>query len=263
MLRSDPLALSATGMARTESSLYVACIGEKGSSVIEIDMLARSEVRRFALPETHDVHSIIVSGDSLIVASTGTDEVLRYSLSNIGIPEPLWRAGNERSDTHHLNALAVENGRFIGSAFGEKADSRWSSARRGYIFDVATSQKLFEPIYHPHSLATFGGDLFFCESSRSMLLSLGGRARKFQGYVRGLTFARDGSFVIGSSIGRTSSDRPDEVLNPADSGMPTGSCGIEIVPSFEAPTSRFIDLSAFTKEVYDVMFTDEEMGASK
>lgn len=254
ILQASAQVSSACGLAQNESYVFAACSGGDESYVyiFEKDLFTLVEV--LPLEGARDVHSICLDGTAVIAASTGTDEILRFSLDG-QVAEVLWRASETRGDTHHLNAVAWHGEHLPCSAFGIKAGTKWHTARNGYVTDVSSGGNIIRGgIYHPHSLFSLGDSIAYCESSLARVhLSSNGFADMAGGYIRGLAFTPQGMFYAGSSVGRTSVETPNEILNPADPGELHGRCEVRIWSMEPRQPCGLIDLSQFGNEIYDLM----------
>lgn len=240
---------SGVGLAEADGLLYCACTDGDASYLAIFDASGtRRELRR--LDAVSDIHSICIDGDDLFAVSTGTDEVVRHSLRTGAPPETVWSPSQAGADTHHLNAVIRRGDALLVSGFGPRAGATWSTARDGYIYDVASSRYLKRGLLHPHSLVSQRGILYFCESSRRSVRTLEGDRFVLDGYARGLAFGADGALFAGSSVGRRGAGDPALVLNPADAGSARGRC---TVSAFTEGRSRTYDVSDLGDEVYDLL----------
>lgn len=247
---------SGSGLAQDERCVYLAGSGSAGSQLLIFDKATMSLESKISLTAVSDIHSICLDQQSIIAASTGSDEVLRVRLDRPDLAEVLWRASDRRRDTHHINSIAWVGDRLFCSAFGPKQNEHWHSARQGYVRDVSGGVFVLRGIYHPHSIVTCDGEIFVCESSTSTIVSRSGSRKVLTGYLRGLTFDPNGSAYVGSSIGRTTTDRPGETLNPADVGESTGRCAVSVIPPAASIDASIVDLSQFGAEIYDLIWLE-------
>ena len=252
------LADSGLGLAQDEYLLYAACARELESCLAVFEK-PFFKLRRFvSLPGVIDVHSICLAGQNVVVVSTGTDEVVAVDLSSeTPKSEVLWRPSLSRTDTHHLNAVAYASEHLLCSGFGRKAGERWSSARDGYVYDLTLGRVVASGIVHPHSIVEYEKTLYFCESSLSVLRTIGSPIASLDGYVRGLAFPGDGTCFVGSSVGRYDPLIPQQVSNPADPGQLIGRCGIyriRIEQGAPEEDRSAMDLSNFGNEIYDLLW---------
>jgi hypothetical protein len=212
------------------------------------------------LPEVRDPHSVCVYDEHLLIASTGTDEIVAYDLSGgeVGdIAETFWRASFEGSDTHHVNSVYSDGRRVIVSAFGLRSGEFWSSAQNGYIRDVTSGRTLVEGLRHPHSVRIHGDQVYFTESSTQTLREVGAEAVVIGGYARGCDVAPDDSILVGSNAARRLSRSRGVVTNSGnvenDEGDVVGKCSIAHVKLSAGRALRtYYDITPFGKEIYDI-----------
>lgn len=260
-----------TGLALAGGRVYA--IGVTVAGVHYLAALASDTFDRVfvcRLDDVKDAHSILAVHDALYVVSTGTDAVLRYDLSPGGVSNPVvaWQASDEGRDTHHINAIALWNEDVVISAFGPKIGATWSTATGGYIHSLTHNRRVAEGIYQPHSLCAANGELYYCESARGRLYSVGGDCLEVGGYLRGLAFASSRQFVAGTSVARKISKSSGIINNPGDPGEPSGKCAL-VVCALGAEGAKGakrlteISLAAYGAEIYDVVVPDwTEMAAS-
>lgn len=211
------------------------------------------------LREVKDPHSLCVHDDRLLVASTGTDEILAYDLRD-GAPgetgETFWRAAAGGEDTHHVNAVASDGRRVLISAFGLRAGEFWTSAENGYIRDVGSDEVVAEALLHPHSVRTACGRLYFTESSRQVLRVGTDRTIAIGGYVRGCDIAGDDCLLVGSNAARRTSRSRGVVANSNNietaEGDLVGKCAVARVTLGTHVTREYFDITPFGKEIYDI-----------
>lgn len=212
------------------------------------------------LPDVSDPHSICIFEDRLLVASTGTDEVVAYALDHGAVSrsaEQFWRATDERRDTHHVNSVCSDGASVVISAFGPREGEFWSSARSGYLYDVTARTYIAEDVYQPHSVRAFQEGLCFAESSRQTLRFVGGKTILVGGYVRGCDRAADGMLLVGTNAARRVSRSRGEVTNAQNiestEGERVGTCSIVSITGAEVPLRSYIDISSFGAEIYDIV----------
>jgi len=195
------------------------------------------------------VHTILSWHDELVVSVTRQDRIVR--LDGAFKQHEVWSTGSMH-DTIHLNSLCVHQNRLYATAFGQKKDQLWSSADQGYVFDVATSEPMIKPIWHPHSLVSYDGQLCCCHSTFQQVISAQGVvADQLPGYTRGL-YLDDELLICGLSIGRLVSHSTGiKISNQTGVGKRAGSCGVYV--RFADQTEALIDLSHLGSEVFEVM----------
>lgn len=181
--------------------------------------------------ELSDAHSMAVDGNRLFVVSTGKDQVREYLFNNrkkrIDFSKVVWfpPGSNQEGDSHHLNSLFLTRmGNLYVSGFGPKEGQLWSSAKKGYIYNITKKKKEVSPIYHPHSVFVKGEKFYYCESStKSVKVNKDSLIKLDSGYTRGLALKEDYLF-LGTSTGRKSSKSQGIVNNPADPGLLIKDC---------------------------------------
>jgi Domain of unknown function (DUF4915) len=219
------------------------------------------EVERvYELTLVRDGHSVACRDGKCYIVSTGTDSIVEFA------PEHgervFWSATESGTDTVHLNSLVWHSGSWWVSAFGPKRGPLWRSADQGYLLSLLTGERLLQRLHHPHSSTAVNGAVWVCESARMTLRSSQGHAIPIRrGYIRGL--AADGHyFYVGSTKGRNRSKSTGCLIdNPADHGEPSGETGILMFTvnggGGEGHLESFIDLNAYTDEIYDIVVMPE------
>jgi len=243
---------SACGLATDGTNVYCAYTQDDASHIAVWDVFAPRFVESIPLPTVIDVHALVLDGEHVIVASTGSDEVVRVNLAD-GDCDILWRAGSAPKDTHHLSGLLMHEGRLLSTAFGPRLGRSWADAVDGYIYDLSSGVYLARGIYQPHSPASHEGSLYFCESPRGFIRSLYGAVQFVAGYARGLVFTGGDSYAAGCSVAR----RGDGVhaagySNPADPGARAGTCAVYFGSLSDYAFSRE-SLEHLGAEIYDIL----------
>src|SRR5262249_16223223 len=137
------------------------------------------------------LHSVAWQDGTLYVASTGTDEVLglRVEGGRVLSEEVVWRPpeATDRVDRHHVNSVAIHDGRLHAAGYWLKAGSFWRDALDGRVIDTSSGRELIDGLHHPHSLTAIGAELYLCESASRVMRSLDDARRvELSGYARGL-----------------------------------------------------------------------------
>jgi hypothetical protein len=251
--------ISCTGMTRDSSRVYILFKSEATHYVAVLQLSTLEPLYYQPLREVKDGHSILVRGDYLYVLSTGSDEVVRYELTENGIHDPqvIWRASVSDNDTHHVNSITDWQGNLVVAAFGPKYGSLWSSASEGYLHDISRGICIKSGIYHPHSLSARGKCFYWCESQRQLFWCLDGPIASLDGYVRGVCWLSDRKVCLGTSVGRKHSRSAGLVGNPADPGEPTGRCEVYVL---DIPVGRYekrLDLTYIGREIYDLLAIED------
>lgn len=243
------------GLAADQDFVYVAV--RRPAAVI---ILSRSDlrvVRRHALPELENLHSLCVREDEVFLVSTGTDEVVRFRMRGARIlSESLfWRpAGSAvRADAHHLNGLCFFQGELHVSGFGEKMGDTWAASSNGFIRNLERNETVATGLRHPHSLLPLDDGLAFCESGRRTV-HLPGRppVHSLPGYARGLCRVGDHLFVGASSRRLVSRSTGKAVPQPGPDDL-AGRCSVSRIALHSSSVDLMTDLSWHGGEIYDLL----------
>src|SRR5262245_36747516 len=144
------------------------------------------------LPGVSDPHSIVFESAFLFVVSSGTNEVIRYRLTDNGPTNPVVVFSVSSDEPQHFNGLVRLGDSVVLSAFGTSAREAPTSSNTGYLVDTVTRVLLRTGLDQPHTPYTHCGELIFCESRPSRLYR-GEQVSTVAGaYLRGLTIAPDG-----------------------------------------------------------------------
>jgi len=210
---------------------------------------------RFLL--ARDLHSLLLlpGENAILVASTGTDEIIRLELDGFNIlsEHVIYQAGNGvREDHHHLNSLVKWQDDVYVSGFGTKEEGGdWSTARNGFILNLKNKEKIVEGLEHPHSLTVINGRLAFCESRKKTLRFVGDPTTvNLSGYTRGLCVIGEDIFIATSTQRKKSKSTgkpitPDEVQNAG--------CTLSRIRIGNSMIEETIDLNHIGYEVYDLL----------
>lgn len=224
-----------------------------------LDRATHEILQTCVLTAVNDPHSLFVDGDRLLVASTGNDSVVAYDLCDGALEGPgevVWRASRSDEDTQHVNAVVVHRGETFVSAFGDKADL-WRDSRGGYIYNVSAGRMEQTGIWHPHSPCGVGDDLYFAESARQRVRSLGGASITVGAYARAIAALDERTILVGTNVARVASATTGAVYSNVAGGesfAPTGNCALASVTlGGEVPLRRYFDLSGYGREIYDVV----------
>ena len=252
---------NATGLVMSNDRIFVTCSSERGFVIAVLSARDLTPIAQHIVPHVRDVHSICVSGDSIYVVSTATDEVWAFEISRDALANPkvVWKASNTGRDTHHLNSIVEAAGDLMVSAFGPKTDGSWNSATNGYIHNISRDLRLMDGIYHPHTLSVRNKEMYYCESRNRTFCSLGGPLFRLDGYSRGVTWLSDELVVVGTSILRTVSKSTGISADPAEPGSPPDRCGLTLYDLGHGKELSQIDLAWFGPEIYDVLLLEQEL----
>ena len=191
------------------------------------------------------------------MASTGVDQILAYPIDGLalGPARVVWSPTDSGTDTHHINSLAVTDGKLFCSAFGPKENDSWTSVRNGYIYDVSTDNLVVGGLRQPHSATWHDDQLFFCNSLEGSVNAGLEVVAYLYGYSRGLSFGPDGQVYAGTSLSRRPPPQSDDTAvfrNPSDPGDLHGHCAL--IQMTERGTNRVeMTLATFGSEIYDIL----------
>jgi hypothetical protein len=276
--------------ARYYAALQVKFGEAFGTQLIELDEHARV-LRTAPLTHIRDAHSMIAWNGELLVVGTGTNQV--FALAWPDGEAPASRVFYEQepgADTLHMNSLQAFDGRVYLSMFGKRSGDEWYRADDGQVLDLnAGGAIVARGLRHPHALFVVDDTLMCLESRGGAAIPVSGRPlapfARLPGYLRGACVA-DGALFIGASMARGHSksrgvanaraalapqpDAPNETRHApplTTAAIAHDGCGLHVidmpddarsaVASHDAPapgdTRRWIDLSPFGPELYDVL----------
>lgn len=248
---------SATGIARGSGRIFVLFMQSEKALIAILNEKDFSLLKYQELPEVSDPHSVLYTDSELFIVSTGTDEIIQYSITDDELIKPrvFWKASNSKEDTHHINSIINLNGEIIISAFGKKEERGWPSAQNGFILNITNREVIKEGIYHPHTLSTRNGKIYYCESKRSEFRSIeeSDYLFKFEGYTRGVAWLTDNIVCIASS-NRGKNTRFRRILTRiTNRDFIRGSSTLCILDVMQRKLIDVIDLSMNGPEVYDIL----------
>jgi Domain of unknown function (DUF4915) len=255
----DQLVASGLGICGDDKYLYHVYLASPDLST-HLTILDRSSLRVASvtpLLEVSDVHSIVRLDDELIVASTGTDQILAYRINGAELDtcRQVWSPTDSGADTHHINSLVVADGRLLCSAFGPKENHSWTSVRNGYIRDLTQDSIIVGGLRQPHSATWHDGQLFFCNSLEGSVNTSDDVIAFLYGYSRGLSFGCDGTLYVGTSLSRRPPEPSDDTgvfRNPGDPGELHGQCAL--IEMTERGTNRLeMPMAPHGVEIYDIL----------
>ncbi|RKP44551.1 DUF4915 domain-containing protein [Trinickia fusca] len=237
----------------------VNCIGELDAN-LRLTRLA-------PLRRVKDGHSIVMHDGALLVVSSGTNQVIRVDWPRHGEPkESVFFEIEPGADTLHMNSLQYFDGRLHLSMFGPRGDALWRDASQGRVIRIDDGAVIGDGLYHPHALFVDGDALLCVGSMTSSVHRLSGLAPDaydalsagadaaspaLRGYLRGAA-ADDDAIYIGTSAGRTHSRANGVALGTAPELTHGIDCGVYVVDK-ATRAIRWIDLSPFAAEIYDVL----------
>jgi hypothetical protein len=257
-----------TGLACSEEHVFVAVQAlEMGTpnlkspaSLLIFDRKTFALRNHAILRTAVDVHSLCVSGDTLHVASTGRDEVLRLRIANACVvsEEPIWRPDPQSAfaDDNHLNSICIWDGNLCVSAFGCKSAAAPNAERNGFIFDISRHEYIAQGLDQPHSLCVVDDDLAFCDSRHTEVAFVRSSKRvSLPGYARGLC-RLGGELIAGTSVGRKVSRSTNRVNNPAAIGEAEGRCALHRINISSMLIAATVNLGFCSSEIYDILPVD-------
>jgi hypothetical protein len=211
------------------------------------------------LRETIDAHSMVILGDTLFIASTGTDSVLRYVVvhgpDDILFIERFWSPQFSLGvkDKNHVNSLFNYNDKLYVSVCGTMDGEDRTNARQGYIYNINDSVKVStKPIVHPHSIIIDNGDLYYCEAlNRSVKKNDEVLLTIDSGYARGLAIS-DEYIIVGRSVRRKVS-KSRGVANAIINDGSEGSCAVLVHDRKTNKLNKIIDFSNIQNEIYEII----------
>jgi Domain of unknown function (DUF4915) len=256
----------ATGLCRHGEGFYVLLQHKhKPGRDAALGFLDRNlEIRgTTALDTVRDAHSMIEHEGALLVASTGTNQIVRVRWDGVhaATEEVFWSAVGESTDSVHLNSILEFRGELFISLFGAKNEGSWEVARNGQVRSLTTGRVLCEGLAHPHSL-------FVLDDQVCCLGSLDGRVFRanggtgqnlwnVQGYARGV--ARDGRHLyVASSVFRKRSRKKKAWHVIPAAPVASSSCGLYRIDLISGSIEHR-DLSGFGQEVYDLAVLPPEL----
>ncbi len=204
----------------------------------------------FELTGLKGIHSILNWNQAIYLSVTNQDRIVKFDHDQV--QHEVW-TNHTMEDQMHLNSISLHQGRLMASAFGPKSNQLWSSATAGYVFDVASGDKVIEDIWHPHSSFSYAGKVYCCDSSNQRIISESGVYKEgLPGYSRGL-YVDDGLILCGNSQGRLVSHSTGvKISNKSDQGLLGGLCGLNVC--FKQNNSdQFIDFSEMATEIFDIL----------
>ena len=168
----------------------------------------------------------------------------------------VWKPDPEakRADLHHLNDVAVIDGRLLVSGFGPRpGPNAWQDARDGFVQSTSDGTVVLGPLYHPHSICDLGsGEFAVCESPRRRVVTTKNRiSSPLPGYTRGLCLA-GGKLYVGTSRNRHPSE-PLSILPYRGDYRDEGLAAICELDAESLDVEGIIELSPHGREVYDII----------
>lgn len=246
---------SCTGITTDTKNVYVRFTSEQQNYIAALRYSDLVPIFYQALPEIKDGHSMIIKNEYLYIVSTGTDEVIRYTIipNSVNNPQVVWRASTSGIDTHHINSITNWRGNLVVSAFGPKSGGGWSTALDGYIHDITNDVRIKSGIRNPHSVSVHGEHLYYCESQSRLFLSLEEPIISLDSYPRGISWLSDDLVCVGLSSERKISKSTGQILKSNDNLRLARTTGLALIQISKKTIIKQINLKWFGPEVYDIL----------
>jgi len=254
----------ATGVCRHAGGFYavlqVKCGNQVSTELVEFDNECRVR-RNCTLHQVHDAHSMVIWKDTLLVVSTGSNQVIEITWpADCLAEERVFFELEPGADTLHMNGLQVFEDHIYLSMFGQKPGPSWITARHGCVLDLTQAgQTVVQDLHHPHALFVDGDALGCLSSMTGHIAHIAGEPQTaypvLPGYIRGA--ASDARHLyIGVSIPRQHS-KSRGVTHEAPGSMTDGrGCGLHQFDKLTGQTT-WLDLSPFGSELYDIVIWPE------
>ncbi len=247
----------ATGLCACTSGFYVLLQSKRPMGRDSALGLLGSDLqihRTVPLDSVRDAHSLIQHEGALLVASTGTNQIIRVCWDGQGLPkeEVFWSAVERTSeDNVHVNSILEYRGDVLVSLFGAKIDGAWDSSNRGEVRNLTTGQVLCDSLRHPHSLFSLEGGVCCLSSLDGRVVqandSAGQTLWNLPGYVRGVV--RDGRFLFVATSRFRQRSRKTGRSRLAPLAM--SGCRLHRIDLLSGQI-EMRDLSPFGQEIYDL-----------
>lgn len=259
-IKSSAFVQGATGLCFWNGLVCVAHQGgpetDPGFVLLNPD-LDFEQVGEGLLPSASGIHSVCCVDQELYFVAARKDSVFKATLDSRS-GEWRWSQywtfpdSSGHADENHLNAIDHVNGDLCVSGFGEKKGDQWTSATRGFIYNIDHGEYVVRDVYHPHSLLEDSRIVWTSESARNRLLSSNGDELVFPaGYIRGLAISED-FFYVGSSKRRTLSESTGAV-NRQSLGRFEGTCCIYRLAKGTEEPQVLVDFSEIRNEIYEMI----------
>ncbi len=239
--RADRLSkIDTTGMTSIPGGFLWA---RQAEGVAELRRLRDGDIQRVRLVERSlDLHDVLYDDGRLYVVSTEINAVFEFDAETF-VERRSWYFEGE-PDSQHINSICIHEGRILASRFGSFATHRgYKGCTRGAgeVFDVETGEIVIAGLSQPHSLTSFEGRLWLCDSEAHVVRCyrdfVPDGCHRFNGYVRGLVFGAAHVYV-GLSRSR------NEAQSELDCGV------VAVVDRITMEQVATVRLPA--KEVYDL-----------
>ncbi len=201
--------------------------------------------------ESLDLHDVLRHGERLYIVATQSNTVLELDAGSFAELRRWTQPGEP--DSQHLNSICVHGGRLLASRFGRFDTHRGYKGRTrgaGEVFDLETGEVLISGLSQPHTLRSFDGLLWLCDSEAHAVHAYRDYVLEHEvamgGYARGLAFGAHHIYV-GLSRSR----------NAPDGGL--GSARIVPLSREDLVPGDAVCLPA--NEIYDLALTTDSAGS--
>jgi len=252
--------LGVTGLARVADGYLLAIQSPTRPRLVHLapDL---TYMRSATVEGLRDPHGLAVEGESVFVASTGTNTVYRYEPKS-GRFWTHWRfERNPAQDALHLSSVLVADGALLATAHN---DPRSYPARdgRGCVLNLDTGAVVVEGLDHPHSLAQLAGRLHVLDSQRGELLRLAADGTvelrsALGGFLRGIAPVA-GRLLVGISSHRLHSRKEGAMLayQSMDDGWmtdPKFRSAIALVDPLTLAEQKRYEFTLLAPEIFDAL----------
>jgi hypothetical protein len=204
---APPDMAGATGLACCGDRVYIFGLLEGATDCDSACGLLTRDARLTAITPlrlVRDAHSGVEHEGALLVASTGTDTVVRIDWDGLETRESVfWAASEAGCDTLHLNSVAKLGGELFVTMIGPRKSPLWEGASSGQVWNISRGEMVCEGLSHPHTLFEWGGRLCCLNSRTSQVLEIGPAGPKelfkLEGYLRGAVPAAGCLYVASSA----------------------------------------------------------------
>jgi hypothetical protein len=259
-----------TGLTTHGRSIYAVT---NSTPAYLVQMSRHYQVKRvWVMEKVLDAHSLVLLGSRAYVVSTGNDSIVEVNLRT-GTERVVWKHGEAKEDTIHVNSLMFRHGRFLATMFGPKQGS-WRTTKEGMVYDVGAHQMYHSPIHHPHSLCrvvhpkwnyAYWRNLlqrppkkyYFCESwAKTVRSNKGDCLNVGKGYTRGLAITDEYLFVgLSQSRKKSKSTGQANLDDPTWANSISGVCVYRV--NFEnfgdSELVQVLPFEEFGNEIYDIL----------
>ncbi len=265
-----------TGIARTPDGGYALGIQSPNPRVVLLNHKLEF-ARSIALPQSHDIHSLITYDNALIVTATRSNEVYRLPLDSSDA-EMIW--SHPLSDGYlHLNCpMMWQNKLYVCAhrhpqlASTDRSAPDDESAAMGTIINCTDNRIVATGLQQPHSLmaygdgamiaSSFGGDVYTLSPDdlhSDTTLNLRERTPHIimPDYIRGIAF-NDDTLYLGGSARRIVSRKQGVTRRYVDDpfstlGDPRFHSNLYRINRANGQTESVINMTALGFDIYDIM----------